>query len=157
MNNLLAPPTAPGRYAQSTELEKRAKEADARPTLLIADDDPLVRSVLGSQLQEDFRLIGIAGDATEAIMLAEEQQPDAALIDVQMPGGGARVAVAEITVCSPGTCLVILSGDERHDAVVEIINAGAVAYIRKGVPASAVARTLLDALAYGPYQRLDAC
>ena len=123
---------------------------DTRPTLLIADDDAVVRAVLEAQMLRHFRLIGTAADATDAIRLAEEHRPDVALIDVEMPGGGAREAVNRIVVCSPDTRLVILSADERHDMVVELLNAGAVAYMRKGLSGPAIARTLKDALAFSP-------
>lgn len=121
--------------------------ADTRPTLLIADDDPVVRAVLGNRLDLEFRVIGVAQDATEAIRLADEHRPDAALIDVAMPGGGACKAVPGIASCSPNTRQVILSSDERHDMVVDLLNAGAIAYIRKGLTGSAIAETLMDALA----------
>lgn len=37
-------------------------------------------------------------------------------------------------------------GDESHQVVLELLNAGAIAYIRKGVTASRIAKTLADAL-----------
>ena len=119
---------------------------DLRPTLLIADDDAIMRAALRSQLKDSFQIVAVGEDATEAIALAEQHQPDAALLDVEMPGGGARVAVPQIDACSPGTCIVILSGDESHQVVLELLNAGAIAYIRKGVTASRIAETLADAL-----------
>jgi DNA-binding NarL/FixJ family response regulator len=119
---------------------------DPRPSLLIADDDQVVRSVLSVQLEPDFRLIGVASDATEAIQLAEVHRPDAALIDVDMPGGGARRALARITTSSPNTRVVILSGDERHDVVVDLLTAGAITYIHKGISAPELVATITRAL-----------
>ena len=121
-------------------------DGDPRPTLLIADDDSVVRSVLNAQLAGDFRIVAIATDATEAVALAGEQRPDAALIDVEMPDGGAREAVPQIAARSPDTCIVILSGDESRHVVVELLSAGAMAYIRKGVPGAQIVETLTDAL-----------
>lgn len=119
---------------------------DHRRTLLIADDDVVVRYRLQTELSESFRIIGVAEDTAEAIALAEEHQPDAALIDVQMPGGGARVAVPAIAICSPNTRQVILSGDEIHHIVLELLNAGAIAYMRKGTDGDRIAETLAQAL-----------
>jgi len=106
-----------------------------------------MRSVLGSQLSDSFRIVGVGEDATEAIALAEQHRPDVALLDVEMPGGGARVAVVEIDTRSPDTCMVILSGDESHQIVLELLNAGAIAYIRKGIGADQLSKMLADALA----------
>lgn len=121
-------------------------ESDARPSLLIADDDAVVRSTLEQQLAGDFNIVGVAESADEAIELAEQHRPAAALVDVQMPGGGARSAVPEITGRSPETCIVILSSDESHDVVLELLNAGAMAYVRKGVTGPEIARKLADAI-----------
>jgi two-component system nitrate/nitrite response regulator NarL len=117
-----------------------------RPTLLIADDDAVVRSTLGYQLAGNFDVIAVAKSAAEAIELAEKHRPDAALIDVEMPAGGAREAVPQIATRSPKTRMVILSGDESRQVVLELLSAGAVAYIRKGLTAADISQTLTDAL-----------
>lgn len=130
--------------------EPTAEKADPRPSLLIADDDQLVRAVLSTQLAGEFRVIGPAKDASEAIQLAKDHQPDAALIDVEMPGGGALAAVSRIAACSPGTRQVLISGDERHGLVVELLSAGAIAYIEKGLAGASIAKTLVAALEITP-------
>ena len=119
---------------------------DPLPSLLIADDDAFMRSALSAQLKDSFRVVAVAADATQAIALAQEHQPDAALLDVDMPHGGAREAVPQIAACSPGTSIVILSGDETRQIVLELISAGAIAYVRKGVTGSQLSQTLTDAL-----------
>ena len=118
---------------------------DARPRLLIADDDAVVRATLSAELSA-FRVVALAKDATEAIELTRRHQPDLALIDVEMPGGGAREAVRQIALCSPRTSMVILSVDETRSDVVELLNAGAVAYRRKGATAAELSFVLRDAL-----------
>ena len=104
----------------------------ARPTLLIADDDPVLRRTIGALVARSFDVIGLAADAEEAIALALLHSPDVALVDVQMPGGGGLHATEHIAVHSPCTAVVILSGDEEHSAVLELLAAGAVSYLRKG-------------------------
>jgi len=89
---------------------------DVRPTLLIADDDGVVRSMLPAQLGGDFNVVAVAENAPEAIELADEHQPDAAMIGVEMPGGGAQHAVPQIARRSPETCIVVLSADESSGA-----------------------------------------
>ena len=115
-------------------------------SLLIADDDEVVRYRLQSELSESFRIVAVAGNATEAIALAEQHRPDAALIDVEMPGGGARAAVPAIALCSPDTRMVILSADEVHGVVLELLTAGAIAYVRKGVSGDRIGETIAQAL-----------
>ena len=124
----------------------RNHEKHQPPSLLLADDDAFVRSALGSQLEADFNVVAVATNATEAMELAEEHQPDLALIDVEMPGGGAMEAVPQIAKRSPETCMVILSGDESREIVLKLLSAGAIAYVRKGVTGAQLSDTLADAL-----------
>jgi DNA-binding NarL/FixJ family response regulator len=119
---------------------------DTRPSLLIADDDAFMRSALTAQLKDAVRIVAVAADASAAIALAEEHQPAAALLDVDMPNGGAREAVPQIAARSPATSIVILSGDETREIVLELISAGAIAYVRKGVSGSELSQTLSDAI-----------
>ena len=119
---------------------------DARPSLLIADDDAVVRSTLASQLGGDFDVVAVASNATEAIELAGQHRPDAALIDVEMPDGGAQQAVPQIASSSPATCMVILSADESSELVVELLSAGAISYVRKGLSGSEISQKLTAAL-----------
>ncbi len=121
---------------------------DHRRTLLIADDDRIVRYKLSAELGQSFRIVGLADNATDAIALAARHKPDAALIDVEMPGGGARTAVPEIVTCSPQTRIVILSADEERAMVLELLNAGAIAYVRKGTSGEKIAETLAKAVLY---------
>lgn len=104
-----------------------------RPRLIIADDDPVVRSILAMSLDSGFEVIGVARDSDEAIQLARESQPDAAIVDVDMPKGGGLSAVRGILDTAPDTAIVVLSSDESDATVREVILAGAMSYQRKGV------------------------
>ena len=114
----------------------------ARPTLLIADDDPVVRSALSMALESRFDIVAVAGDGEDAVVKAAERQPDAALLDVDMPRGGGVRAVPGIAACSPRTAIVVLSGDEAADVVLDLLQAGAVAYCRKGGETRQLADTI---------------
>jgi DNA-binding NarL/FixJ family response regulator len=104
-----------------------------RPRLLIADDDAFVRESLFAQLEMIYDVVGTAGDADDAIAQAEALRPDVVLLDVQMPGGGGLRATREIQARVPRVAIVALSADESDATVREIILAGAMAYVRKGL------------------------
>jgi DNA-binding NarL/FixJ family response regulator len=58
--------------------------------LLLADDHGVLRAGLRALLdsQPDMRVVGEAETADEAVLLAQRLQPNIALVDVRMPGGG---------------------------------------------------------------------
>jgi len=110
---------------------------------LIADDDPEMRSVLIDIIErsERLELVGVAEDAQQAIELAGRQRPDAALLDVKMPGGGARAA-REIRASCPRTAIIALSAHEDARSVQEMLAAGAYNYLVKGTSPKALVEAI---------------
>jgi CheY-like chemotaxis protein len=123
-----------------------ASIATARPRVIIADDDPVVRAMLEMSLGDQFDLVGTAADGEQTIELAADSQPDAAIIDVEMPKGGGLFAVRGIVDMAPGTAIVMLSGDESDGAVRELMAAGATAYRRKGIAPEFLAQSVTDSI-----------
>jgi len=119
---------------------------EPRTSLLIADDEPLVREMLTAQLADSFDIVGAAADADEAIALAREHRPDAAIVDVEMPAGGGLRATREIRDCSPATAVLVLSSDESDAGVVSMLQAGAVSYFRKGLSAERLCDALTETI-----------
>lgn len=118
-----------------------------RPRLTVADDDLVVRSLLVMSLAEHFEVVGEAVDADGAIEIAAATQPAAALVDVEMPKGGARAAVRGIVEVAPEVAIVILSADESDALGRELTTAGATAYCCKTIAPEALVRTILDSIA----------
>jgi len=61
----------------------------ARPTALLADDEPLLREALARQLSiawPELEVIAQARNGREAIRLFDEHRPDICFLDVHMPG-----------------------------------------------------------------------
>jgi DNA-binding NarL/FixJ family response regulator len=105
--------------------------------VLLADDEPGLRTALTELLSHEDRveLIGTAGDAEEAIRIAESDLPDVALVDVRMPAGGGPHAARGISRVSPRTRVIALSAYEDRKNVLEMLRAGAVGYLVKGTAA----------------------
>jgi CheY-like chemotaxis protein len=119
---------------------------DARPRVVVADDDPVVRSMLEMSLRGAFNVVGLAADSEDAIELIRLHQPDAAVIDVEMPKGGGLAAVRGIMDVAPSTAIVVLSSDESDPVVRELIQAGAMAYLRKGSAPQVLSDSLTDSI-----------
>jgi PAS domain S-box-containing protein len=75
--------------------EAQAPEGARRPTILVADDDPVSRKLLLLHLAP-FRFdVVMASDGLAALELARRRRPDAVLADVLMPGlDGFRLCLA---------------------------------------------------------------
>ena len=101
--------------------------------VLIADDDQSARDYLAELLasQASVTVVGIAQDAAEAVQHATDSQPDVAILDVSMPGGGPWAA-EEIRRVSPGTKVIALSASNDRATVSEMLQSGAVGYLVKG-------------------------
>ena len=112
--------------------------------VLVADDDADVRGLLEKYVKGEpaLMLVGAATNADEAIQLAEEHQPDAALLDVNMPGGGGLRAVREIAQRSPKTSMIALSGYDDRNTVLEMLEAGAISYLVKGATREQILQTV---------------
>jgi DNA-binding NarL/FixJ family response regulator len=117
-----------------------------RPTLLIADDDPVVCSMLSMALEQRFDIVAAVEDGEGAVAMAAETQPDAAVVDVEMPHGGGFRAVQGIAESSPETAIVVLSGDESDAVVRDLVRAGAMAYVRKGIASQVLVETLENSI-----------
>ena len=112
--------------------------------VLVADDEEGVRDVLGAVIASDptLTLVGSAAEADSAIALATEEQPDVALVDVRMPGGGGLRAAKEISRRSATTKIIAVSAHEDSDTVLSMLLAGASGYVAKSDPTDEILRTI---------------
>lgn len=101
--------------------------------LLIADDHEVVRDGLRLLLEdeEDFVVVGEAGDGAEAVRLAGELQPQVVLMDLRMPGLGGLEALEQIRARWPKVAVVILTTYNEDDLLARGLRAGARGYLLK--------------------------
>ena len=102
--------------------------------IVVADDHPLFLDGLVATLSadEELEVVGTARDASAAVRAAREHQPDLALLDVGMPGGGLDAARL-VANASPSTRVVMLTSSENEEDLVAAMNAGAKGYVLKGI------------------------
>lgn len=91
-----------------------------KTTVLIAEDDPVMRHILRNTLEElpGVKVIGEAGNGLEAIRLVKETAPQVVFLDIVMPEKDGLEAAREICDASPGTILIFATAHEdfTHEA-----------------------------------------
>ncbi len=107
----------------------------SRIKLLVVDDHSIVREGLCSILnaEPDFRVVGEAGDGTEALRLVENLRPDVVLLDLKMPGASGIDICRDIMERRPDTAVIILTAFLDSDMIYRCIQAGAKGYVVKDV------------------------
>jgi DNA-binding NarL/FixJ family response regulator len=102
--------------------------------VLIADDQPRVRSALRLLLRQDpaMVVVGEAGDAEEALKLVATRAPDLVLLDWELPGRRNGTTLAGLRMAQPALKVIALSG--RPEARQAALAAGADVFVSKGDP-----------------------
>lgn len=116
--------------------------------VMIVDDHPLVRaSVRQAITAPDLEVIGEAGTAEDALVLAPQLRPDVLLLDIDLPGMDGVELVRELAPRLPETRIVMLtaSHDDRH--LLETMRFGALGYLTKDLSIDALVSGVRSAYA----------
>jgi len=105
--------------------------------LLLVDDHPLVRDGLRARLEavRHFEVVGEAGNAQEALALAEKEAPHLALMDVGMNGMNGIALANLFHERFPAIRVLMLSMHDNLEYVTQAVRAGASGYVLKDSPA----------------------
>jgi len=102
--------------------------------IAVVDDHPLLREGVATTLETDpdFEIVGQGESHDDAIELAGSKKPDIMMLDISMPGGGVNAA-RSIHQAHPAIKLIMLTVSEDEKDVTSALQAGAKAYILKGI------------------------
>lgn len=115
--------------------------------VLLCDDVDAFRDLMRSLLVEEpgIEIVGEAGDGRTGIDAAARLEPDVMLLDLSMPDIDGLAAIPVLRERVPGCAIIALSGfgADRMEATVR--EAGASAYVEKGVDISVIRAAILAA------------
>jgi two-component system, NtrC family, nitrogen regulation response regulator NtrX len=116
-------------------------------TVLIVDDEPNIRRMLGSLLRAEGYKTREAGSALGALAEVQGEEPDAVLMDLYMDGGETGLdALPRLREAAPHLPVIMMSGRASLSDAVRATRLGAFHFIEKPLTPEAVLLTLSSAL-----------
>lgn len=124
-----APAPAPVEVASPTSLD----EAAPRRTVLLVDDEPMVRNAARRLLVRLGYDVLAAESGAECLRLYQERKDAVWLVilDLSMPHMDGAEVLRHLQVLNPGARVLVCSGYSRDVSPEELLQAGALGYLRK--------------------------
>jgi two-component system response regulator AtoC len=113
--------------------------------VLIADDDETFRNALARALSRRGHHVIAAATPEDALLRFEEAAPEAALLDLRMPGMDGIHLLQELRRRAPELPVVILTGHGTIPSAIEAIQAGAYHYLTKPCEVDEIEVTIRNA------------
>jgi CheY-like chemotaxis protein len=156
-------PARPDEFVASTT-GSESGEANSRPLrILVMDDDPMIREVVGAMLDLLGHQVLFAQDGAEAVKKFQSAQEagapmDLVLMDLVIPGGmGGKEAVREILRIRPEAKVIVSSGYSNDPVLANFRDYGFSAAIPKPYQLKELARIVSEALTERDGQTGDKC
>lgn len=105
-------------------------------SVLLVDDDPLVRSALALILggEQDIEVVGEAADGHEGVRMAGDLAPDVVLMDIRMPRLDGLGATRELHRRTDPPKVIVLTTFDADEHVVDALASGADGFLLKDTP-----------------------
>ena len=102
--------------------------------ILVADDEPIERSVVSKKIQtffpDQFEIV-LAENGREAVSLFRERECQIALLDIEMPGMNGLEAAASIRAEDDYACIIFLTAFDEFDYAKKAITLRVLDYLLK--------------------------
>ncbi|WP_265723864.1 two-component system response regulator NarL, partial [Providencia rustigianii] len=104
-----------------------------KSTILLIDDHPMLRNGVKQliSLEPSLQVIGEAGDGKTGIQIAEEQDPDLILLDLNMPGMNGFETLDELRKRELSGRIILFTVSNYSDDLVSALKRGADGYLLK--------------------------
>ena len=121
--------------------------------VLICDDHPLVREGIRAVVEtfDHIRVVGAVRSALAALELAEAENPDVVLMDINLPEISGLDAIELFRERLPRTRLLMLSMHDSREYISTAVLHGAAGYLLKDVPPGEIISAIEAVAANGSY------
>src|SRR5438067_1884873 len=115
-------------------IEYHMTEPAASVRVLVADDDGDGRALLVKTLSSlGHEVVAEVESGREAVALAQVHAPDVVVLDVHMPGVSGIEAAKQIATASPGTAVLLVTGDDTlRLSELDVLETAAISILPKG-------------------------
>ncbi len=111
-------------------------------TVVIADDQPLMRNALRTCLEAepDITVVGETGNGVETVRLAKRLRPDVVVMDVRMPIVDGIEATRQVVALpgGPPARVLVMTTFDIDEYIIDALRAGASGFLVKDAPAEEV-------------------
>ena len=118
-------------------------------TILIVDDDPLVRAglrlILGGS--PSLQVVGEGSDGDEVVDLVTEHRPDVVLMDIRMPRVDGLEATRRLQALPEPPRIIVLTTFDSDDLVLRALTVGADGFLLKDTPPPRMVEAILQVAA----------
>lgn len=112
--------------------------------VMLADDQRLIREGIASLLsiQPNIEIVGKAVNGADAVTQALDLRPDIILMDIQMPEMNGIEATTQVLSQLSDCKVLMLTTFDDEEYIVKALQAGAVGYLLKDLPAADLAQAV---------------
>ena len=103
----------------------------AKPSILVIDDEEIMREVIAALLTEEGFRATCAATGKEGLEKAQQETPDLVLLDLMLPGMNGFATLKEILRVDPDTVVIMISAYASIEDAVEATKAGAFDFVTK--------------------------
>ena len=121
--------------------------SDKPATVLVVDDEKLIRWSLGSRLERKGYRILTAETGEDALLNVASDKPDLMLLDVRLPGIDGVTTLTRALGIHPELIVVMMSAHSTVDTAVDAMKLGATDFLVKPFPLEALDATVERVLA----------
>ena len=120
----------------------------AQKTILVADDDASIRSLLKQLLADEGFAVIEASTGVEVVDKVKESSPDLVIMDVRMPELDGIEALSRVKATNPKTAVLIMTAFGSSNAAIRAMELGAFDYITKPFELDKISLTVKRVLEY---------
>lgn len=125
----------------------------ARLRVVVAEDHALVRDLVALRLAQepDIDVVATVGTASEALAAVQQEHPDLAVLDIEMPGLPTFDAARSMIALRPALRVVFVTAFESDGYLEQALAIEGSSYVTKNESIEVVVDAIRDSMAGRPY------